>query len=216
MGDQGSHFRNDAIKNLTDKFLIKHHTIPNNVLSARKWTGGIYQLGDWKYVKLVGEKKTDWDQHLFTVFFAYRTTFKVTTKHMPYQLVYAFQTMLPTEYIIPTYNNDVDWDYSAGGVLAARFKDLERVVETREDAHQANIKIQQQWPKWFQEKTKEKLFDEGDLVSWHPKGQNMKPGKLNFSWYGPYWLQYIQSNNIILLAVMRHYDKNAVIVNNNN
>ena len=57
--------------------------------------------------------------------------------------------MLPTEYVIPTYRNDVDRDYSVGQVLAARMEDLEKIVETREDAYQANGKIQQQRPKWF-------------------------------------------------------------------
>ena len=70
--------------------------------------------------KLVSERKTDWDQHLPTVLFAYRTAYKVTTHHTPYQLVYGLQPMLPTEYVIPTYRNDVDRDYSVGRVLAAR------------------------------------------------------------------------------------------------
>ena len=68
--------------------------------------------------------------------------YKVTTHHTPYQLVYGLQPMLPTEYVIPTYMNDIDRDYSVGQVLAARMEDLEKIVETRDDAYQANIKIQ--------------------------------------------------------------------------
>ena len=100
-------------------------------------------------------------------------------------------------------------------MLAARMDDLEKIVETREDAYQANIKIQQQRPKWFQGKATEKVFNKGDLVLWHPKGQNMKPGKLTYSWFGPYRVQYALPNNTVLLVALRHFDKNAVIVNSN-
>ena len=123
--------------------------------------------------------------------------------------------MLPMEYVIPTYRNDVDRDYSVGRVLATRMEDLEKVVETREDAYQANIKIQQQQPKWFQGKATEKVFNEGDLVLWHPKGQHMKPGKLTYRWFGPYRVQYALPNNAVLLVALRHFDKNAVIINSN-
>jgi hypothetical protein len=50
--------------------------------------------------KLVNENKTDWDEHMFTVLFSYRTTYKVTIGYTPYQLVYGLHPLMPTEYII--------------------------------------------------------------------------------------------------------------------
>ena len=43
----------------------------------------------------------------------------------------------------------------------------------------------------------------------------MKSEKLTYSWFGPYRVQYALPNNTILLVALRHFDKNAVIVNSN-
>ena len=72
--DQGSHFINEAIRDLTDSFLIKHKTSTTyypkgpkgneHAKSTNKVIGNMF-------TKLVSERKTDWDQHLPTILFAY-------------------------------------------------------------------------------------------------------------------------------------------------
>jgi hypothetical protein len=51
--------------------------------------------------KLVSENITNWDEHLSTMLFSYKTAYKVTTWYTPYQLVYGLHPLLPIEYIIP-------------------------------------------------------------------------------------------------------------------
>ena len=36
-----------------------------------------------------------------------------------------------------------------------------------------------------------------------------------YSWFGPYRVQYALPNNTVLLVALRHFDKNAIIVNSN-
>jgi len=50
--------------------------------------------------KLVNENRTNWDEHLSRVLFSYITTYKVTTRYTPYQLVYGLHPLMPTKYII--------------------------------------------------------------------------------------------------------------------
>jgi len=50
--------------------------------------------------KLVNENKTDWDEHLFTMLFSYIIANKVTMGYTPYQLVYGFHPLMPTEYVV--------------------------------------------------------------------------------------------------------------------
>jgi len=51
--------------------------------------------------KLVSENRIGWDEHLFKVLFSYRTTYKVTTRYTPYQLVYGLHPLMPIKYIVP-------------------------------------------------------------------------------------------------------------------
>jgi hypothetical protein len=46
----------------------------------------------------------DWDEHLLTILFYYRTTCKVATRYTPYQLVYGSHPLMPLEYILPITN----------------------------------------------------------------------------------------------------------------
>jgi hypothetical protein len=46
--------------------------------------------------KLVSENRTNWDEHLSTVLFSYKTTYKVATRYTQYQLVYGLHPLMPT------------------------------------------------------------------------------------------------------------------------
>ncbi len=43
-----------------------------------------------------------WDEHLSVVLFSYRTTYKVGTGHIPFQLVYGLHSLLPIKYLLPS------------------------------------------------------------------------------------------------------------------
>jgi hypothetical protein len=51
--------------------------------------------------KLINDNKTNWDEHLSTMLFSYKTTYKVAIGYTPYQLVYGLHPLMPIEYIMP-------------------------------------------------------------------------------------------------------------------
>ena len=55
----------------------------------------------------------------------------------------------------------------------------------------------------------------GDYVLWYPKGANVHAGKLRNKWFGPYRVQYLLPNNIVLLVTVDKFDPDPVIVNIN-
>ena len=55
----------------------------------------------------------------------------------------------------------------------------------------------------------------GDYVLWYPKGANVHAGKLRNKWFGPYRVQYLLSNNIVLLVILDKFDPDSVIVSIN-
>jgi hypothetical protein len=47
--------------------------------------------------KLVNENKTNWDEHLSTMLFSYKTA----TWYKPYQLMYGLHLLMPKKYKVP-------------------------------------------------------------------------------------------------------------------
>jgi len=50
----------------------------------------------------MNEKHNDWDEHMLTILFSYRTTFKVGIGHTPFEFVYGLHQLLPMEYLLPS------------------------------------------------------------------------------------------------------------------
>jgi hypothetical protein len=53
--------------------------------------------------ELVNKKRNDWDEHLGTMLFTYCTTYKVSTRHTPFQLVYGLYPLMLIEYLVFTF-----------------------------------------------------------------------------------------------------------------
>ena len=129
--------------------------------------------------------------------------------------MYGLQPLLSTEYIIPTYRNDTNRDYSLAQTLVARFEELEHVAEQRGDAQNANYDIERRLINWFQGNKAKKIFKLGDYVLWYPKGQKTHIGKFKIRWYGPYCVQLVLPNHTVLIVSDQYFDPNPVLVNAN-
>jgi hypothetical protein len=80
--------------------------------------------------KLVSENRIDWDEHLSTMLFSYRTAYKVTTRYTPYQLVYGLHPFMPIKYIVPIVGGN-ERDNTSMKVLISRIIELKKLLETR-------------------------------------------------------------------------------------
>jgi hypothetical protein len=58
-------------------------------------------------------------------------------------------------------------------------------------------------------------FSFGDYVLWFPKGNKSHLGKFTRKWFGRYKVQYVLSNNIVLLVSIEKFETNLVLVNVN-
>jgi hypothetical protein len=80
--------------------------------------------------KLIGENRTNWDEHLLTMLFSYKIAYKVTTKYTPYQLVYGLHPLMRIKYIVR-----IDGGNQKGNtlvkVLISRVSKLEKLQEAR-------------------------------------------------------------------------------------
>ena len=134
VSDQGSHFLNKTIQNLTDHFLLRHTTSTTYYPQGNGQAESTNKVIVRMLQKLVDHNQTDWDVQLHTVLFAYRTAYKIVTSHSSFQLVYGLTPLMPTEYVIPTLRTPGDPDFTPRRVLTARLTDLEKLDEIRHSA----------------------------------------------------------------------------------
>ncbi|MCO5548579.1 hypothetical protein L7F22_002039 [Adiantum nelumboides] len=97
LSDRGPGFREDFLDALLENLSIKHvHSTPyypqcNGLIE--KTNDGLCKI----ITKLVKDRPQDWNKHLITALWAYRTSFKVSTQFTPYHLVYGQEALLPIE-----------------------------------------------------------------------------------------------------------------------
>jgi hypothetical protein len=83
--------------------------------------------------------------------FSYRTTYKVTTRYTPYQIVYRLHPLMPTKYIVLVTNGNQK-DNISMKVLTSRVLELEKLQEVRMEVGETIGS--QQWNRtlWSQQK----------------------------------------------------------------
>jgi hypothetical protein len=73
----------------------------------------------------------DWDQHLHTILFAYKTTFKVGTCHIPFQLVYGLHALKFAKYLLPMTNSAMFHNIAMTLVFNNRLSKLKKLEESQ-------------------------------------------------------------------------------------
>ncbi len=79
--------------------------------------------------KLVSENRIDWDEHMSTLLFSYKTTYKIATMYTPYQLMYGLHPLMPIEYIVPIVGGN-ERDNTLVKVLTSKIIKLEKVARS--------------------------------------------------------------------------------------
>src|SRR5687767_3298835 len=171
--DQGTHFVNELIRKLTDKFRIKHslsspyHPQSNGLVER-------FNKTLCEGIAKVAENIMDWDHYIQPVLFAFRTKELRISNKSPYMLVYGRE---------PTMVMDETRSYS---MIERLLQITEKVPQLREAARRAIKKSQDDLEKKFQNK-REVIFQKGQLVWYYDKAKAMRHDtKLQPKWRGPY------------------------------
>jgi hypothetical protein len=128
--NQGDHFINDAIKYLTNHFLLKHVSFTTYYPQGNRQAKSINKVLGTLLTKLVIENKINWDEHLSIMLFSYKIVYKVMTRYTPYQLVYGLHPLMPIKYIVPVDGGN-EKDSTLVKVLTNIIIELEKLQETR-------------------------------------------------------------------------------------
>ena len=173
--DQGTHFVNETIGLLTQKFQIRYslsspyHPQSNGLVER-------FNKTLCEGIAKVAESIKDWDDYIQPVLFAYRIKELRISKHSPYYLIYGKEPVLPMDMV------SVDRRFSITDRL---LEIIDKVLQLRTNAKRAIRKVQHQLDEKFHKD--ETTFKKGDLVWYYDKAKALHHDtKLEPKWKGPY------------------------------
>lgn len=183
LSDRGTHFNNNVVKRLMEKFKINH------LLSTpyHPQTNGLVERFNRTLCESLSRlslKNNDWDLYIAPTLFAYRTTKHSTTKIEPFFLVYGRAARLPMDLDQPP-NPDI---------TNARIIDLiDEIPQIRRKARnqvsQAQIKQKDHHDRKMK---KANHFEIGDKVLYFNVTLDQShSGKFNPKWKGPFIVQQV-------------------------
>jgi transposase InsO family protein len=101
--DQGTQFTSKLMKELTEKYGIKHCKSSPYHPQANGQVESTNKVMEAILTKTVHLNHQYWADRLPEALWSYRTTWRNTTRHTPYELVYGKQAILPIEFQVRTF-----------------------------------------------------------------------------------------------------------------
>jgi hypothetical protein len=200
VSDRGTHFLNDVISDLTNKYLIKHRkTTPYNP-KANGLTERANGIVGKILNKMVSAHKTDWDRKLPSAVHAYNTTEKSTTGQTPYFLVFGQNAVHGVELEVETFRVMVARIAKLGTSLLPRLLAIEELEEIRKAALERTIEQQDKRKQKYDRKLPpDHGIQEGGLVLLYDNRHKDFPGKLHTRWMGPFRVNQVFENGSLQL-----------------
>ena len=178
VSDQGSHFINDVITEFIDIFSIKHRKSTPYHPQTNGQTERTNQTLVGILRRTVLDSKRDWDVKLPAALWAYRTSYKVTTRATPFSLMYGVEAILPIEYEVQSLRIAVDQRLDLPESVVHRLEWLEGMSEARRTSVQHIEAIQLRRKAKFDKKQKKRVFKVDEWVLLRDDRILDHPGKL--------------------------------------
>jgi hypothetical protein len=162
--DRGTHFVNEMLNSLCDKFGVKHKLST----AYHPQTNGLVERFNRTLcetlAKFANENKDDWDQYISSALFAYRVKKHNTTRHEPFYLMYGRNVTLPIEFLVPT-EEKLDNENDLQDDLLKRIQLISgKVTKDRLETQDVIYQEQQKQKQRHDSNVKEQQFKIGDLV----------------------------------------------------
>jgi hypothetical protein len=100
--NQGNHFRNFMMSELTEKLGLRHENSTSYYPQANGYVEAINKVLTTMLRRMVGIHNSNWHTMLFSTLWAYRTSVKSAMGFTPFQLVYGIEAIFLIECEIPS------------------------------------------------------------------------------------------------------------------
>ncbi|KAH7429304.1 hypothetical protein KP509_09G040900 [Ceratopteris richardii] len=151
--------------------------------------------------KMCHQKPSTWGIAYLGVLWAYRTAYKATTGHTPFQLLYGMEAIAPVEFIHgSTRVGTRKFNDSSRQALYAMIHLVEELRKrARENIKTSQLRRKQQHDHYLWKRT----IQEGSLVLlYQPSLANRKVNKLITGWRGPYKVVQLLPQRAVKLATL--------------
>ena len=111
VSDRGTHFLNEVIENLLEKFMVIHKKSAPYHPQANGQAESTNKILKVVLTKIVSGSKTDWELKLHSTLWAYRVAYKTAIGTTPFNMVYRLDAILPLEFLVLTLRvaKDLEW-----------------------------------------------------------------------------------------------------------
>jgi transposase InsO family protein len=209
--DQGTQFTSNLVKALTEQYKIKHRKSSPYHPQANGQVESTNKVIEAILTKTIQLHHKDWADRLPEALWAYRTAWRNTTGHTPYELVYGKQVLLPIEFQVKTFRTAMQLGMDLNEAKKQRLLQLNELDEIRQDALQRTTLIQEQRTKWHDKYIKKKSFQPGDwALLYDSRFKNFK-GKLSTRWMGPYEVDTVYENGAVRIKTIDENQTSLVV-----
>ena len=155
-------------------------------------------------VKYINTEQDDWDEHIESILFSYRTSVHASTKFTPFYLMYGREAVLPVQLQLIDHNQDgsvVDELHVENDTVQSYATQLEKIKKELFPKVDVNIKkAQKKQKELYDERCTPEKYQIGDLVlvknMWN---LSRARGKTDERWTGPYAIVNIHEKGLYRL-----------------
>ncbi|KAM1889938.1 hypothetical protein ACFX13_047874 [Malus domestica] len=197
--DNGTIFTSDRFKDYTANLKIRlEQSTPyypqanGQVEASNKVLIGILE-------KMIKERLGIWHLRINEALWAYRTSLRTATGTTPYALTYRHDAILPVELSINSLRTIEKSSLFSAEYSQAMRQELEDLEEARLDAYNLLMAQKKIVERAYNQRVRQKTFDEGELV-WQiilPVGiKDPRLGKWSPNWEGPFVIHKVLGNGV--------------------
>ena len=101
ISNQGSHFLNSVIRELTHHYAVVHKKSTLYYPQANGLVESTNKTLQTILIKIVNGNRIDWDTKLHNALWAYQTSYKTSIQHTPFRLAFGLEFIMPIEFHKP-------------------------------------------------------------------------------------------------------------------
>ena len=102
VSDQGTHFINKVIYELTNYYVVVHKKSTPYYPQANGLAELTNKTIQTILKKIVNDNRIDWDKKVQSALWAYHTTYKAMIRSTPFRLAFGLEEVMPIEFQIPS------------------------------------------------------------------------------------------------------------------
>ncbi|KAL3692578.1 hypothetical protein R1sor_006229 [Riccia sorocarpa] len=200
VSDQGGHFLNGVMEELTTHYQIKHRFSTAYYPQCNGQAESTNKILISALRKLVEKHRHNWDASVPSVLWAMRTAYKATTNHTPFHMVYGVEALVPMEFIVPTLRIAIEYSLNAEEGIQERLRQLLKLEEAREVAYEHQCGIQNRRKNYIDSHRKMFYLKKDDKVLHCITIGKIKKRKLSYIWEGPFIVREVYANGTFKIS----------------